>query len=149
MKKILLLILVTATVNGFAQKISGKLNFQKGQKIEVTNNMNMATTMMMGEMTGSTVNTEVYDIKEVSETAATLEKSVKNMKINFSMMGQEKSFDSDNPNDLKGDLGQPLKKILHSRHEFTVDAFGKITAVKAEEGKKALRMLKFLSNILK
>jgi hypothetical protein len=136
MKKIFLPFLLAATLNGFAQKISNKLNFQKGQKLEIVTNMNMTTEMVMGETTGSTTTTEVYDVKEVTPTGATIEKSTKNMKLTFSLMGQEKSFDSDKPEDLKGDLGEPLKKILYTKAEFTVDETGKITAVKADESKK-------------
>jgi hypothetical protein len=136
MKKIFLSLLLAASVTGFAQKVSNKLTFQKGQKLEITTNMNMATTMVMGETTGNTVTTEVYDVKDVAASGATLEKSTKNMKLNFSLMGQEKSFDSDKPEDLKGDLGEPLKKMLDTKAEFTVDGTGKIVAVKAAESKK-------------
>jgi hypothetical protein len=60
---------------------------------------------------------------------------MKKLKMNLSIMGQEKSIDSDNPEDLKGMLGDPIKDILASKNEFTVDASGKIVAVKAAEKK--------------
>jgi hypothetical protein len=136
MKKIFLPVLLLAAMSGVAQKVSNKLTFQKGQKLEITTNMNMTTEMVMGETTGNTITTEVYDVKDVTPSSATLERSIKKMKLNFSLMGQEKSFDSDKPEDLKGDLGEPLKKIMDAKSEFTVDGSGKITAVKADEGKK-------------
>lgn len=136
MKKIFLPLMIAVSLSGFAQKASNKLSFQKGQKLEITTNMNVTTEMMMGETTGNTITTEVYEIKDVAATGTTLEKSTKNMKFNMSLMGQEKSFDSDKPEDLKGDMGEPLKKILDTKVEFTVDESGKITAVKEEATKK-------------
>lgn len=136
MKKIFLPLLLAASVSGFAQKVSNKLSFQKGQKLEIITNMNMNTEMMMGETTGNTVTTEVYDVKDVTASGTTLEKSTKNLKLTFSLMGQEKSFDSDKPEDLKGDMGEPLKKLMDAKFEFTVNGSGKITAVKEDAAKK-------------
>jgi len=136
MKKVFLPILLLAGLTGFAQKVSNKLTFQKGQKLEITTNMNMTTEMVMGETTGNTVTTEIYEVKDVTPSATTLGRSTQKMKMNFSIMGQEKSFDSEKPEDLKGDLGEPLKKILDAKSEFTIDASGKITAVKADDSKK-------------
>jgi hypothetical protein len=136
MKNIFLSFLLAAGVSGVAQKVSNKVSFKTGQKLEITTNMNMTTQMMMGETTGSTVTTEVYDVKEAGDNGATLEKSTKSMKLTFSLMGQEKSFDSDKPEDLKGDLGEPLKKILDTKAEFTVDPTGKIIAVKEGTARK-------------
>lgn len=127
--------MLAVAVNASAQKVTGKLAFQKGQKIQVVTNTNMTTEMPMGEMTGSNVNTEVYEVKDASAASATLERRVTGMKINFSVMGQEKTFDSDKPEDLKDDMGQALKKVLDARQEFTVNATGMVTAVK-DDGKK-------------
>jgi hypothetical protein len=136
MKKFLLPILLSVTVSGFAQKVSNKLSFQKGQKLEVTINMNMKTEMTMGETSGNTITTELYNIKDVGASSATLEKSIKNIRLNFSLMGQEKKFDSDNKEDMNSDMGEPLKKVIETKNEFTVDGSGKITAVKEDEVKK-------------
>lgn len=136
MKKFLLPILLAVTVSGFAQKVSNKLSFQKGQKLEVTINMNMKTEMVMGETSGNTITTELYDVKDATASSATLEKSIKNIRLNFSLMGQEKKFDSDNKEDLNSDMGEPLKKVIETKNEFTVDGSGKITAVKEDEVKK-------------
>ncbi|RYF84004.1 MAG: hypothetical protein EON98_09800, partial [Chitinophagaceae bacterium] len=136
MKKIALSLFVLAAISSSAQKINSKLSFQKGQKIEVMTNMNASTEMMMGESSSSSISTEVYEVKDVAAESTTLERSMKKLKMNLSIMGQEKSIDSDNPDDLKGMLGEPIKELVNTKNEFTVDSKGKIIAVKGEDKKK-------------
>jgi hypothetical protein len=136
MKKFVLPCLLLIAINGTAQKVTGKLNLQKGQKLEIVTNMNSTTEMMMGESTNSSVGTEVYEVKDIAGTNAVLERSMKKLKLNLSIMGQEKSIDSDNPEDLKGMIGEPIKELLNTKNEFTIDANGKIVAVKGESKKK-------------
>ena len=136
MKKLILPFFLFAAVGVSAQKVAGKLSFQNGQKLEVVTTLNTTTEMMMGESANNSVSTEVYEVKGVSDGGTTLERSMKRLKLNISLMGQEKSVDSDNPEDLKGMLGDPVKDILNTKDEFTIDANGKVVAVKAEEKKK-------------
>jgi hypothetical protein len=136
MKKLFFPLFVLVAVNVSAQKVSGKLSFQKGQKLEVVTNMNTSTEMAMGESSNNSVTTELYEVKDVAGANATLERSMKKMKMNISVMGQEKSIDSDNPEDLKGMLGDPIRDLLNAKNEFTVDANGRIVAVNAGEKKK-------------
>lgn len=136
MKKLLLPFLLFATIGASAQKVAGKLTFQNGQKLEVTTNMNSTTEMMMGESSNNTVSTEIYEVKGTSDAGVTLERSMKKLKLNLSVMGQEKSIDSDNPEDLKGMLGDPIKDLLNAKNEFTIDANGRIVSIKEEEKKK-------------
>ena len=136
MKKIFLPFFVLATLAATAQKISNKLTFQKGQTIEVTTNMNVNTQSMMGEMPASIVSTDTYTVGETSANGTQLIKTPKKVKLNVSAMGQEISADSDNPKDLEGRMGGPLKEILNQKQEFTVDETGKVTTVKADAKKK-------------
>ncbi len=136
MKKILFSFLIVASFTGFSQKVSNKLSFQKGQKLEVTTNMNMSSQMMMGETSGSTLNTEVYEVKDAAASNTTLEKAIKNVRFSFSVMGQEKTFDSDKKEDLNSDLGQSIKPSIDTHQEFTVDANGRIISVKEDPTKK-------------
>lgn len=136
MKHFLLALLVFSTAFASAQKVSSKLSFQKGQKLEVTSNINTTMEMAMGESNSSAVNTEIYEVKDVSGTSTTLEHTVKSIKLDLSLMGQEKKIDSDNPDDLKGMVGEPVKELLKTKNEFIVDATGKVTDVKGEAKKK-------------
>ena len=136
MKKLILPLLLATTFVGFAQKASQKLTFQKGQTIEVINNVNMTTESMMGEMPGSVLMTETYTVNDVTANNVVLVKTPKKIKLNFSMMGRDMSIDSDKPEDLNGQFGQPIKELLNQKQEFTIDATGKIVAVKQDEKQK-------------
>lgn len=137
MKKIFLSLFSFAALVVSAQKVSPKLLLQKGQKFEVTTNTNTTAETPMGDNTGSTVGIDVYEVKDVTANGATIERSKKKMKLSFSMMGQEKTIDSDKPEDLEGTFGEPIKEMMNTKDEFTVDANGMITAVKGDNKKKA------------
>ena len=50
MKKILLIASIILSINGFAQKVNGKLSFQKGQKLEMVTETKKTTAMeLMGQ----------------------------------------------------------------------------------------------------
>ncbi|HEY0040023.1 MAG TPA: DUF6263 family protein [Flavisolibacter sp.] len=136
MKRLFLPFLLLTVLASSAQKVSSKIALQKGQKIEVVTNMNATTEMMMGASSNSSVSTELYEVKDATNGTATLERSMKKLKMNLSVMGQEKSIDSDNPEDLKGMLGEPIKELLNAKNEFTIDGGGKIVSVKGADKKK-------------
>lgn len=135
MKKIFLPFLLIAAITVSAQKVSNKLSFQQGQKLEVTSNINLTSTSMMGESAGNIISIDEYTVATASGPETALQKGTKKIKLNMSAMGRDFAMDSDNPKDLQGPLGEPIKEIMQQKYEFTIDAAGKITAAK-EEGKK-------------
>jgi hypothetical protein len=136
MKKALLVSLLFTNAICFAQKAGNKLSFTKGQKIEVVTNTNITAQSMMGPSSGTITMADVYAVSDVSEAGVTLQKLPKQMKIALSTSSQEIKLDSDNPKDLSGPLGQPVKEILNLKPEFTIDAYGKVTAVKSDGKQK-------------
>lgn len=136
MKKIFLPLLLAATVCSSAQKVSNKLSFQNGQKLEVTTNMNLTSESMLGEVSGNVTSIDEYAVANSSATETTLQKAAKKMKMNLSAMGKDLSIDSDNKQDMDGQMGEPIKKLMQEKYVFTVDATGKITGVKSDEKKK-------------
>ena len=130
MKKIFIPFFALTTITVSAQKISNKLSFQKGQTIEVTTNMNINTQSMLGEIPASILMTDIYTVGETVADGIQLTKTPKKVKFNVSAMGQDMSADSDNPKDLDGRLGGPIKEIMKQKQEFTIDATGKVTTVK-------------------
>lgn len=125
-----------ATLAASAQKVSNKLTFQKGQTLEVTTNMNITTQSPMGEIPVSMVMTDNYTVGETGAESTQLTKTPKRVKFSVNAMGQDMSADSDNPSDLQGQLGEPIKQIMKQKQEFTVDASGLVTSVKADEKSK-------------
>ncbi len=139
MKSFFFIFLVGLTINGFAQKVSNALTFQKGQKLEVTTNMNRSSTQeLMGqsmETTMSTTNTNVYEVNDAGDGKAALDVKVKRIKFDMNLMNRNETFDSDNAEDMKGDMGKMMKGMLDQKYTMTLNASGSVTAVKEEEDK--------------
>ncbi|MDQ6610707.1 MAG: hypothetical protein M3Y85_12890, partial [Bacteroidota bacterium] len=136
MKKNLLFLFLLSTVTAFSQKVSNKINFQKGQKLEVTSNINMNVESLMGETTGNIVSSDQYLVSDAGSNSATFQKETKHIKLAFSLMGKDYKIDSDNKDDMNGKFGEPIKKMMNTKYEFTVDEKGKILAVKGDDKKK-------------
>ncbi|GAB4094373.1 DUF6263 family protein [Flaviaesturariibacter terrae] len=138
MKKLFLFAALAFSLNGFAQKVSGKIGFQKGQKLEVvTESKRNSSQELMGQTMESTMNsttTEIFDVQDATAASATIEHKTKRFQFSAEGMGQSQTFDSEKPDDLKGEMGQVIdKKVLKNKYTMTIDAFGKVTAVKADD----------------
>ena len=138
MKHLLIVGLLFISVAGFSQKISNKISFQNGQKLEVVTEVKKTANMhLMGQnmetVITSTV-TESYDVENASADSAVIEYKVKRMVANVSGgMGGSQSFDSEKDADRKGELGKLLEKALKNKYRMTVDATGKVISVKADD----------------
>lgn len=137
MKKLFFVIPVLCAATCFGQTASSKLNLSKGQKLETVTNMTISAESMMGPSSGTITIADTYTVNDATGNAFILVKVPKQVKLNFTMGSQEMKIDSDNPKDLDGMLGQPVKEIMAQKPEFTIDENGKIIAVKKEPGKNA------------
>lgn len=137
MKKILLIASIILSINGFAQKVNGKLSFQKGQKLEMVTETKKTTAMeLMGQSMETTVSstvTEVFDIEDANADSAVIEHKIKRMVFTAEGMGNSQSFDSEKEEDRKGEIGKLMEKSLKNKYTLTVDAYGKILALKADD----------------
>ena len=136
MQRVFLLFFSAVSLSVSAQKATGKLSFAKGQKLEVVTNLNITAQSMMGPSSGTITIADSYVVNDAAADSYTLVKTPKQVKMNFSVGSQEIKLDSENPKDLEGPLGQPVKEIMRQQPEFTIDASGKIIAVKSTEKKK-------------
>ena len=105
MKTIFLSALLIIVIGSSAQNVSGKLNFQTGQKLEVTTNMNMSTQSLMGESSGNVIHVDNYTVVNASDSETTLQKVPQRIKISFSFMDRDYNLDSDNKQDMEGLFG--------------------------------------------
>lgn len=132
MKKTFLLVALALGVNGFAQT----LTFQNGQKLEVTTTVQKSSSLeVMGQSVDSKVNgtlSEIFDVKNVANNAATIEHKVKRLVFNVEGM-QAQSFDSEKEGDMKGEIGKLLEKAIKNKYTFTMDGSGKVTSVKLDD----------------
>ena len=51
----------------------------------------------------------------------------------FDGMGTKMSFDSDNPKDMEGKMGKPIKEILEKKYDMIIDANGKVLLAQPEK----------------
>lgn len=130
MKKIFFFFSLFATGIAFGQKLSNKLTFTKGQQLQVSTNMNISSETMMGAMSGTVNTTDTYLITAVEGNTYTLVKTPKQAKIHLNFGSQEIKLDSDNPEDMNGMFGEQVKELMNQKPEFTIDASGKVIAVK-------------------
>jgi hypothetical protein len=136
MRKLFLVFISTISLCAVAQKTTSKLTLSKGQKLEVITNLTITAQSMMGPSSGTVTIADTYTVNDASPNSYTLVKTPKQMKMNFSVGGQEIKMDSDNPQDLEGTIGQPVKEIMRQKPEFTIDAAGTVVAVKGGDKKK-------------
>lgn len=138
MKKTFLIAAVVVSATCMAQKVPTKLTFQKGQKLEMVAQVNSVVTQdMMGQSMEAKVNatiTRTFDVEDVTGGKATIEHKVKRIQWDMEapMVG-EKKFDSENEEDLKTEEGKAMEKSLKNKYTMTVDATGKVTAVKLDD----------------
>lgn len=132
MKKLVLSAVILASLAAQAQKVSNKLQFQKGQKLEMVTTVKSASQMMGQSIDVNVTSTRVLDVKDVASNNATIENKIKHLQMAFDGMGQNKTYDSEIESDRNSDLGKNFEKGLKNTYTMTVDAFGKVTAVKAD-----------------
>jgi hypothetical protein len=132
MKKAVLSALVLFSLAAQAQKVSNKLQFQKGQKLEMLTTVKSASEMMGQSLDVNVVSTRVLDVADLANGNAVIESKIKRLQVDFNGMGQNQTFDSDREEDRNSEMGKGLGKVLKNKYTMTVDPYGKITAVKAD-----------------
>lgn len=143
MKKISTLFL--SLVAGFialAQNPTNKIVLIKNQQLKFTSSIKGNISQEMMGQTMETLmdvaNFKNITVKDVTEQNYTLEAVTTRIKMNMSLMGQDKIFDSDNKDDLAGDLkalGKDINKIkpLELSVEGKCKSTEKVSPEKSEE----------------
>jgi hypothetical protein len=121
----------------FSQKITGKLKFEQGQKLEIS--MQVKTTISQQAM-GQAIDFKVdasgvhsYLVTNATEDNTTLNHQVKQISFAFDGMGQKRNFDSNNEKDINGQFGKPIKEILEKKFDMIIDSNGKALMVLPEK----------------
>ncbi|MGB3007266.1 MAG: DUF6263 family protein [Chitinophagaceae bacterium] len=124
-------------VLAFSQKITGKLKFEQGQKLEIA--MQLKTTISQQAM-GQAIDFIVdatgvhsYIVTNSTEDNTTLNHQVQQITFAFNGMGQKRNFDSNNEKDINGQFGKPIKEILEKKFDMIIDSNGKTLIVLPEK----------------
>lgn len=129
---ILFLLCIPAT----GQKANGLLEFGQGQEYEIKiNSTSTFTQEAMGQAIGFDIKAELthrYRVTNATSSNTTLHHDIRRISFDMEGMGQSWSLDSENPDDLKGDLGRPVKEILEKEYDVVIDKRGTVLAAKPE-----------------
>ena len=121
----------------YAQTVSNKLKFNQGQDLQVV--MTTKTTVAqeaMGQVIDFNVDgtaTHSYTVTNTTEDNSTLNHKMKRITFVFDGMGQKRNFDSDNPKDMSGQFGKPIKEVLGKSYNIIVDPAGKVMMAMPEK----------------
>src|SRR6476619_7075305 len=133
MKKVFLSTLVVVSLAVQAQKVSNKLQFQKGQKLEMQTTVKSTSQMMGQAIDINVVSNRTLDVADVAKGNATIESKIKRLQVAFDGMGQKQSFDSDKEEDRNSEMGKNFEKGMKNTFTMTLDPYGKVVAVKAAD----------------
>ena len=142
--------------SGYSRKVSGKLNFKKGEKIEVSSKTkSLISQEAMGQKIEFNIErdiTEVFEILDVNADQSKVNHTIKRIVLTMDGMGQKQTFDSDKKDTVDGKTVSPLEDALIKKYEATIDKQGTITTVKnttPESAKPAEASADMIVNLLK
>jgi len=127
MKKIVLFFAATtAVLITNAQTVKLK----KGQVVTILSTMAQEIDMgMAGQMNNNSKTTSVIQIKDADKNSYKASSKVSKMNISVDGMGQSQTFDSENPEDMNGDIGKALGGNINKEVNVTIDNIsGKVVA---------------------
>jgi hypothetical protein len=111
------------------QKISGKLSFGQGQKLQVE--LQLHTTIaqqVMGQAIDFTADATAdhsFTVTNSTEDNSTLHHDMNRIRFIVDGMGRKINFDSQEESDLNGMFGGPVKEILSKKYDIIVDPSGR------------------------
>jgi hypothetical protein len=155
MKKSFCVFLSLAIISvSYSQRISGKLKLNQGQAIRVTEETKTTVNQeAMGQVVdfnvdGSAIHS--YTVTNSTDDNSTLSHKMQRITFTFNGMGQKRNFDSDNPKDMSGQFGKPVKEILDKNYNMVIDTSGKVLMTMPEKFELANEdMLMVIGSMLK
>lgn len=129
MRKTILLLLAGVFITNIQAQ---ELKLAKGQKFQLTSTVKTnSTQQMMGqsvEFSNDITTQDEFIVDAKDAQSISLSKTTKQMKTAFSGMGQNISFDSNNPEDMNGPIGSQLKDLINKPLTFVLNLSGTIAS---------------------
>ncbi len=120
-----------------AQVVSGKLIFKQDQAFSIDMKIStIITQQVMGNAIDFVAEGNAlhnYKVTGITPDNTTLHHQLNKIKFEFKGMGQERSFDSENEQDMAGPFGEPVKEILIKTYDMTIDPNGKVIRIQPEK----------------
>ena len=124
------------------QTISQKVRFARGQALNVRLEIKASVTQQAaGQAIDFTADANAlhgYRVINQTKDNSTLHHETKKIAFNFEGMGQKRAFESDKKEDLEDPFNEPVKNMLNSAYDMTIDTNGMVVMVKAEKKEASL-----------
>ncbi|MCX8020145.1 MAG: DUF6263 family protein [Chitinophagaceae bacterium] len=152
---IFIAVLLFSTSGSHGQSVTNRLVFEPGQEIQVFITQKITTSQ---EIMGRSIdfNTDLtghiqYKVTNTNEENTTLKHKVKRITFSFEGMGQNRSFDSDNPENADDPMAKSLVQRFSSGYDMIIDSAGKVIMVvneKKNENEEAASSISMFSAFL-
>jgi Family of unknown function (DUF6263) len=113
------------TITASSQTSTGKLLLDKGQKIQIDNNIkSIISQEMMGQAVEITIDANMVhqvEVKDKKTNSYLVSSTLTKLTTNGTAMGQEMKFDSDKKEDLESETGKALKDQLNVSKEVELN----------------------------
>lgn len=137
MKRVCLSLALFVAIIGQSQDAPQKLKFENGQVLAVT--MDVKSNISQ-QFAGQSIDLKIdasalhtYKVTNTTNDNTNLYHEVKRAAFHFEGLGQKVPFDSDNPKDLDGPFGKPVKEALTKTYDMMIDSWGKVMLVQPEK----------------
>ena len=134
MKQFFLVVFLFSAILANSQTVTRKVGLAKGQQLEEQSHIKMNMTQeAMGQSIEIKMESDITNLVEVKDAASNnfeVANTIKKVLMSMNAMGQDMKFDSDNKEDMDGQLGQAFKGKIGVPREFTVNRDGVITTIK-------------------
>ncbi len=128
MRLLLLINVMVLSLFTQAQKVTGKLNFQPGQVLNITTKTTTINVFnAMGrdiEIKADIVVDHQYKVTNTTEENHTLGHEINRIRLNSEGITGDLSIDSDSEKDLKGRFGEPIKEMKSMKYNMVIDPSG-------------------------
>ena len=112
------------------QEVKPVITLANGQKYIVENKISTTSTSeMQGQSMETTADvTSIYNIEvdDLKNDEYNMTNTLASIKMNMTTMGQNVNFDSDNKDDMNGEMGAPLKDYINHPNAVVMDKSGNI-----------------------
>ena len=120
----------------FSQKVNGRLHLEQGKTIQLQVDLKNTVTQQGGgqaiDLVVSGTALHSYTVTNNTGDNTTLHHDVQRIRFDFEGMGQKRSFDSQNENDMNGPWGPSVAEMLGKRYDMIIDTLGRTLLVNPE-----------------
>jgi len=113
----------------FGQTVSGKINLEQSQILDITMVVKTSVVQQAGDQSidfnVDATGNHSYKVTNTTEDNSTLHHQLQRIRFSFEGMGPKRSFDSNEEKDMNGPFGKPMKEMIEKTYDIIIDSNGK------------------------